>query len=186
MRIIAGRFKGRRLASPKHAVVRPTADRVRESYFRIVQNQIVGVTFLDLCAGSGAIGLEAFSRGAEQVFFLENDYRSVRLIKDNLEKCGVSADDHRIKLLPVDILRYLNGFDITHTQFQMIYFDPPYDSDFYLKCLDQVSTSHILVDQGIICVEHDQNNFPTQIGYLKQIKQKKYGNTRLSFFRMEK
>lgn len=69
MRIIAGRFKGRRLASPKHAVVRPTADRVRESYFRIVQSQIVGVTFLDLCAGSGAIGLEAFSRGAEQVFF---------------------------------------------------------------------------------------------------------------------
>ena len=69
MRIIAGRFKRRRLVSPKHTTVRPTSDRVKESYFRMVQNQIVGVNFLDLCAGSGAIGLEAFSRGAEQVFF---------------------------------------------------------------------------------------------------------------------
>ena len=186
MRIIAGRFKRRRLVSPKHTTVRPTSDRVKESYFRMVQNQIVGINFLDLCAGSGAIGLEAFSRGAEQVFFLENDYRSVRLIKDNLKKCGVSADNHRIKLLPVDVQRYLNDFDSTQIQFQMIYFDPPYDSDFYFKCLNRVSTSHILVDQGIICVEHDQNNFPTQIGDLKQIKQKKYGNTRLSFFRMGK
>ena len=114
MRIIAGRFKGKRLVRPKRMTIRPTLDRVKESYFRIVQDQIAGVNFLDLCAGSGAIGLEAFSREAGLVVFVEQDRRSVRLIKANLEKCGIIKEDHRIQLLPFGVQKCLTNFD--HTQ----------------------------------------------------------------------
>lgn len=185
MRIIAGRFKGKKLVSPKRMTTRPTLDRVKESYFRIVQDQVTGVKFLDLCAGSGAIGLEAFSREAGLVVFVERDHRLIRLIKANLEKCGIVNKDHRIQLLPFEVQKCLTNFDRTQTQFHLIYFDPPYSSDLYFRCLNQIGTSTILARQGMICVEHNQSDFPKQIGKLKQTKEKKYGDTRLSFFRKE-
>ncbi len=91
MRIIAGTFKGRRLASLRKATIRPTLDRVKESYFRIVHTQVQGANFLDLCAGSGNIGLEALSRGAQQVAFVDQKRQFIRLIKTNLQKCGLTS-----------------------------------------------------------------------------------------------
>ena len=185
MRIIAGTFKGRRLASPRKATIRPTLDRVKESYFRIVHTQVQGANFLDLCAGSGNIGLEALSRGAQHVAFVDQNRQSIRLIKTNLQKCGLTSQDQRIQLLPTDVKRSLTTFSRSQVQFHLIYFDPPYTSDLYLECLTQIAETTVLTKRGIICIEHNQSDFPQHIGGLRLTKEKKYGDTNLSFYQME-
>lgn len=95
MRVIAGTFKGRRLAAPKgDRLVRPTADRVKESVFSILREQVVDANFLDLCAGTGSIGIEALSRGAKHVTFLERDARCIKIIEKNLRTCGLLTESY--------------------------------------------------------------------------------------------
>ena len=98
MRIIAGRFKGRRLKTPKTSVIRPTIDRVKESVFSVLQNQIIDAKFLDLCSGSGSIGLEAISRGAKSVTFVDQQSDAIQLIRSNFQLCGLDPKMHQIQL----------------------------------------------------------------------------------------
>ena len=108
MRVITGIAKGRKLASFKGSDIRPTSDRARESLFNILKGKIAGSSFLDLFAGSGAIGIEALSRGAENMVFVENRVTSIALVKKNLEKCGFSEGPGRhIKIIHKDVLIYL-------------------------------------------------------------------------------
>ena len=93
MRVIAGTFRGRRLVAPKgNRLVRPTADRVKESVFSILRERIADANFLDLCAGTGSIGIEALSRGAQHVTFLERDPRCIKIIERNLDTCGLLTE----------------------------------------------------------------------------------------------
>lgn len=135
MRIIAGKFKGRRLASVR-GQVRPTPERLRESFFSILGSEVEGSVWLDAFAGSGAVGLEALSRGASRVIFNEKDPVALRTLTRNLEICGVSEEAEVLRLDVFTCLRRLSGFTLSH-----IYVDPPYQFGRYAELLKQVTES---------------------------------------------
>ncbi len=184
MRIIAGKYKGRRLNTPKNMNIRPTSDRVKESVFSIIQNNVVNANFLDLCSGTGNIGIEAFSRGAKQVTFLERNPGSLKLIRQNLHICGIEISDPQVKVIAKDAYK---GIKTLHNQletFELIYFDPPYDADLYNQCLTQISETKLLNKAGILLVEHNKKTvLPTEIGLLSHEEQRQYGDTCVSLFR---
>lgn len=127
MRIVAGRFKNRRLASPTWDGLRPTSDRLRETLFNVIASRVPGARVLDAFAGTGALGLEALSRGARDVVFVEQDRRAQALIAANLERCGVASGCAIIRaaVVPaVTALRAREGF----VPFDLILLDPPYDT----------------------------------------------------------
>ena len=122
MRIIAGSLKGRVLLEFSKIGVRPTSDMARESLFNILQNDIYGAKFLDLFSGTGAVGIEAYSRGASEVVLNDNSRESITLIKKNLEKLGISG---KIKVTSFDAISYLKT---SNDKFDIIFVDPPYAS----------------------------------------------------------
>lgn len=164
--------------------IRPTSDRVKESVFSIIQNHVVNSTFLDLCSGTGNIGIEAFSRGAEQVTFLERNPISLKLIRQNLNICGIEFSEPQIKVIAKDAYK---GIKTLHNQletFELIYFDPPYDTDMYNQCLTQISETKLLNEAGILIVEYYKKTvLPTKIGLLRHVEQRQYGDTCVSLFR---
>src|SRR5918993_637214 len=131
MRIIAGDFKGRNLKSPPSLRVRPTSDRLRETLFNVIAPRIQDSRFLDLCAGTGAVGIEALSRGASYATFVDRSRRSCKLIEANLELCRVPEEQHEIYSAEAgEFLRQTNL-----SLWDIVYFDPPYKED-YLKILE--------------------------------------------------
>ena len=191
MRVIAGTFRGRRLASPKgDRLVRPTADRVKESVFSILREQIVDANFLDLCAGTGSIGIEALSRGAKHVTFLERNPRCIGIIEKNLRTCGLLTD--RIRLLRRDAVKGISYLGKRSAVFEIIYFDPPYGVDLvegsqlYTDCLKLLAESSLLRVGGVLLVEHaKQYAVPDAVGSLRQNRQAHYGDTVVSFYKKE-
>ena len=191
MRVIAGTFKGRRLAAPKgDRLVRPTADRVKESVFSILREQVVDANFLDLCAGTGSIGIEALSRGAKHVTFLERDPRCIEIIERNLRMCGLLTEfEARHYLLRRDAVKGISDLDKQSAVFEVIYFDPPYGvglvngSQLYTDCLELLAESSLLRVGGVLLVEHaKQYVVPDAVGSLKQSRQARYGDTVVSFY----
>ena len=190
MRIIAGTFRGRRLKTIKGSEVRPTADRVIESVFRIFGERIIDVDFLDLCAGTGNIGLEALSRGAKSATFIERSYHAIRVIESNLLQCGLDRRHPQVQLLHLDARKGLIHLSKRKTKFDLIYFDPPYDAEIYGPCLEQIARGRLLPSAGVLVVEHrhvqgPQPLIPVGEGVLKLNRQKQYGDTVLSFYEWE-
>src|SRR5918992_1234373 len=151
MRIIAGAYKGRTLKSPPSLDVRPTSDRLRETLFNVIAPRIQESRFLDLCAGSGGVGIEALSRGASYATFVDRSRRSCALIESNLELCRVPEDQHEIYCSEAyDFLR-----QTTLPAWDIVYFDPPYKQD-YVKTLELIgaNSSKLLTDDGILICEH--------------------------------
>lgn len=186
MRVIAGKYKGRQLTSPKGTDVRPTSDRVKESVFSIIHERIIDTNFLDLCAGTGNIGIEALSRGAKHVSFLENNRSCIRLIEQNLQVFGLDQNKSEVQLIHVDVLHGINQFYQNSATFEHIYFDPPYDSNLYKRCLSHISDTCILETSGILLVEHrKQTDLPILSGKLFCYRKKQYGDTCISFYRNE-
>ena len=191
MRVIAGTFRGRRLATPKGSrLVRPTADRVKESIFSILQERIVDANFLDLCAGTGSMGIEALSRGAKHVTFLERDSRCIEIIERNLHTCDLLTESNaRYHLLRRDVVKGITDLCKRSTVFEIIYFDPPYrvdlsgGSQLYTTCLSLLAENSLLCIGGILLVEHaKQVLLPDIIGSLKRSRQARYGDTVVSFY----
>ena len=191
MRVIAGTFRGRRLAVPKgKRLVRPTADRVKESVFSILQGQIVDANFLDLCAGTGSMGIEALSRGAKHVTFLERDPRCIEIIERNLHTCGLFTESQaRYYLLHRDVVKGITYLCRRSALFEIIYFDPPYGldlvegSELYATCLPLLAESSLLCVGGVLLVEHaKQYVVPDAVGRLKRSRQARYGDTVISFY----
>lgn len=186
MRVIAGKYKGRLLTSPKGTDVRPTSDRVKESVFSIIQDRLIDSCFLDLCAGTGNIGIEALSRGAKQVTFLDNNLPCIGLIEQNLHAFGLDRNSTAVQLIRTDVIHGINRLHQDSARFELIYFDPPYDSALYNKCLSHISDTCILETSGILLVEHrKQNDLPVLTGKLFCYRKKQYGDTCLSFYRIE-
>src|SRR5918996_1696560 len=149
MRVIAGAFKGRNLRSPPSLQVRPTSDRLRETLFNVIAGRVPDSRFLDLCAGSGAVGIEALSRGAAHATFVDRSRRSCQLIESNLELCRVPEEQRDIYCSEAaEFLRQWKdaGWDL-------IYFDPPYKQD-YLRTLELFRASKLLNDGGLLVIEH--------------------------------
>src|SRR5258708_15349169 len=126
MRIIAGKFRGRLLKSVPSLQIRPTSDRLRETLFNILAPRIEGARFLDLCAGTGAAGIEALSRGAARVTFVDRSRRAGKLVHSNLELCRVPSDQTELVVCEAfDFLRRAGD-----QAWDIAFFDPPYDSDY--------------------------------------------------------
>ena len=191
MRIIAGKFKGRRLKTPKTSVIRPTIDRVKESVFSILKNQIANARFLDLCAGSGSIGLEAISRGAASVTFVDRDSDAIQLIRFNLHLCGLDSKVHKIQLRKSSVQKAIRALGKKLESYDLIYFDPPYGSNIYEGCLRLISENQLLNRSGLICVECSQTNgrmveiLQLGVGDLRPYNKKCYGDTMLFFYKLE-
>ncbi len=183
MRIITGKFKGKRLTAIKGDGVRPTSDRVKESVFSILRERVIDADFLDLCAGTGNMGLEALSRGAKSATFIDADARSIRGICLNLERCGLHRRAPQVRLVRMDAQKALTHLAKRKVQFDLVYFDPPYDSDFREACLKQIGTEELLLKTGVVVVEHRKlQPMPLMIDRLMQTRQERYGDTVLSFY----
>ena len=177
MRIITGEFKGRKLEPPEDYNVRPTTDKVKEAVFDILMNDIYGSICIDLFAGSGSLGLEALSRGAEKCYFCDSDRNSIRLIKRNIAIVG--AKDRSV-VLTGDYKKCLRKIS---DKADIVFIDPPYDSGLYEPSLSQIEILDLLSDDGIIITEHDSRlDMPEEVAGFTRIKEKKYGRTVLSIY----
>lgn len=176
MRIVAGKYKGRTLNSFEGISVRPTSDKARESLFSILQFKIYAKSFLDLFSGTGAMGIEALSRGAHPVYFNDNAKVSVNLIKENLKKVKV---EEKVTVTNYDALTLL---DTISEKFDYVYIDPPYASDLGEKALEKVG--RVLKDGGSAIYE-SETPFSGEIKGLKIVDTRKYGRIHLTFFNKE-
>ncbi|HSL53898.1 MAG TPA: 16S rRNA (guanine(966)-N(2))-methyltransferase RsmD [Pyrinomonadaceae bacterium] len=172
MRIIAGAYKGRNLKSPPSLNVRPTSDRLRETLFNVIAPRIEDARFLDLCAGSGAVGIEALSRGASHVTFVDRSRRMCKLIEANVELCRIPEEQWDIYCSEAnEFLRQSKD-----ERWDIVYFDPPYKED-YLKTLQLLSNNDL-----VIAEHHHKTNLPESVGDLQRTRILKQGDSALSFF----
>lgn len=157
--------------------VRPTSDRLRETLFNVIAPRIQETRFLDLCAGSGAVGIEALSRGATHATFVDRSRRSCKLIEANLELCRIPEEQQAIYCSEAnEFLRQAEEL------WDIIYFDPPYKDD-YLKTLALLGSRELLSKNGLLIVEHHHKNaLPETIGNLRRIRILKQGDSALSFY----
>jgi 16S rRNA (guanine966-N2)-methyltransferase len=183
MRVIAGIYKGRRLKTLEGLSVRPTSDRLRETLFNILTPRIGEARFADICAGSGAIGIEALSRGARHVTFIESSLKVARIISENLRNCGI-REDYRV--INRDALRALKNLASEDARFDIIYFDPPYNSEIYTPVMWLIAKRDLLADDGVVIVEHRRQT-PLLPNYdrLRPYRQVTQGESILTFFGVE-
>lgn len=185
MRIIAGKYRGRNLKSPPSLKVRPTSDRLRETLFNVIAPRIEGTSFLDLCAGSGAMGIEALSRGASHATFVDQSRRMCSLIKVNLDLCRIAEDEREVVQSEAhDYLRRM----VTRPgdPWDIVFFDPPYDSD-YLPILETFGAhaSCLLSENGLLIVEHHhKNELKDETGSIIRSRILKQGDSALSFYQV--
>lgn len=177
MRVITGKARGRKLATPANNDIRPTTDNVKESIFNIIQFDIEGRRVLDLFAGTGQLGIECLSRGAESAVFVDQSRESVKLVKDNLKTCGLSGT-----VMQMDAVSFLNGCG----KFDLIFIDPPYDSPLYEKVLETVNSVDILSDGGIIICEASRDRqLPELKAPYKKVREYIYGKVKLCKYTKE-
>ncbi len=177
MRIIAGRLKGRRLDTPGWDGLRPTADRLRETLFNVLADLVPGAYVLDGYAGTGAVGIEAISRGAAAVVFVERDRRAARLVHENLARCGV-ADGYAIIRADLTRMSHPGG----ERAFDLIFLDPPY-GDLDLSACVAASAGWLSAD-GLVVLEHARRRAsPPAAGGLVRTRVVTSGDSALSFYR---
>ncbi len=183
MRIISGTARGTRLVSLGSADIRPTLDRVKESFFNQVGPGLEGLTFLDLFAGSGSMGIEALSRGAEMAVFVEPNPEAQRIIMENLEKCRMTGHSPRWVLLKSPALAGLKSLKERELSFDLVFVDPPFADDLYEPTLLGLSSSEILHQDSMVVVEHFHKTV-LQKNYdrLELYKDRRLGDSCLSFF----
>ncbi|MBQ3116070.1 MAG: 16S rRNA (guanine(966)-N(2))-methyltransferase RsmD [Clostridia bacterium] len=176
MRIVGGKYRGRVLAEVNFDGIRPTSDMARESLFNILQFKVIDAEVLDLFCGTGAIGIEALSRGAKRVVFNDADKKSLQILKNNLLKLKVD-EPYSIKNLDA-----INFLDRTDEKFDIVYIDPPYKSDLKREAVQKAE--RVIKDNGLIILE-DEKEFDGQIDRLKITDRRKYGRVKLTFFQKE-
>ena len=176
MRIISGKFKGRIINAPKH--IRPTQDNVKKGLFDIL-GDMQGLSFLELYAGSGSVGIEALSLGAGEAVFVEQDRACVKQLKENLAFLGLPDEG----IIPLDVAQ---GVEIIRKRgkiFDVIFLDPPYYKEIAKKTLQILEACDILGARGFIIIQHFKKDIlPETTGKLSLFRQVKYGDTVLSFY----
>jgi 16S rRNA (guanine(966)-N(2))-methyltransferase RsmD len=183
VRVIAGSAKGRRLATIRTLALRPTADRVREALFNILGARIDGAAILDLFAGSGAVGLEALSRGARLAIFVEVHQAACRLIEKNLRLCGLHE---QAVVWCRDVLHVLPTLKMRGQTFDVIFLDPPYRASLVEDALQQLSDGRLLSGDGQVIAEHFiKRGLPERYGRLRRVRMVRFGDVALSFYRVE-
>jgi len=207
MRIIGGGLRGRKLDFLKSRDIRPTMDKVRQALFNVIAASVPGARVLDLFSGSGAFGIEAISRGAEHVTFVENDRKCIDMIRKNLVRLGI---EDRADLMNMDVLRAMESLNGIDKPFDIVILDPPYHKDLAKKALIKLGLYDIVSPINIIVVEHfkkddlpetldpfddaqgqsranpgSQQGVSRGIDFIRRYAEKRYGDTVLSFYKKE-
>jgi 16S rRNA (guanine(966)-N(2))-methyltransferase RsmD len=178
MRITGGQKKGFYLASFKGLDIRPTSDKVRESIFNLLGQDAEGLYVLDLFAGTGSLGIEALSRGANQSIFIDNSFKSLKLIKNNLERCKFVGQGLVIKKdLSMGLPRNRR---FTQRPFDLIFIDPPYGREFIPPLLNRIIEMKLISENGTIITESQKkDNLPQKMNGLTLRDTKRYGETKI-------
>lgn len=182
MRIIAGKYRGRNLKSPPSMQVRPTSDRLRETLFNVIAPRIDDTRFLDLCSGSGAVGIEALSRGAVHATFVDRSRKMCGLIESNLDLCGIPEDETEV--LQAEAVEFLRGVrGRKRGPWKIVFFDPPYATD-YPSVLELFGkyTEALLTGDGLLVVEHHHKNALPELDNIRRTRVLKQGDSALSFY----
>jgi 16S rRNA (guanine966-N2)-methyltransferase len=181
MRVIAGTHRSRKLKGPGKLRLRPTSDRLRETLFNILGPAIEDSLFVDVYAGTGAIGIEAASRGAREVILVESHKAAARLAKENIESLGICAS---VEVIEDDALRGLEKMAGRRLLADFIFLDPPYDkSAEHLKVLEYLDSGHLVAPYGIVIVEHRRKvDLPGRFDRLERTRLLEQGDAALSFY----
>ena len=181
MRIIAGVHKGRRLVTPRGDVTRPTADQVRIALMDTLMPWLPGARVLDLFAGAGGVGLEALSRGAAHITFVERDARAVAALRDNIVALGVAP---AVRVLREDVARALARLAREGERFGVIFLDPPYEAEATTPTLVALGAGDVLAAGALVVAQHLTKRAPGDLaGVLRAFRTRRFGETTLTFFR---
>ena len=183
MRVIAGSARGRRLVAPTGNATRPTADRVKEALFSILHSldTLDDARVLDLFAGSGALGIEAVSRGARSAVFIEQSAPALKALSSNLEVCGFTP---QATVMGCNVTRGLAQLVRNKAQFDLIFLDPPYHGALYLETI--MALAGLVTEHTVLVAESaSKNPLPDRIGQFVCISRRTYGDTMLEFFTTE-
>lgn len=179
IRVISGIYKGKRLSKVKSPLVRPIPDKLKETLFNIIQEEVKGSVFLDGFAGTGSVGIEALSRGAEKVVFIDEYYPAVKVIKTNLKKCGV---EERVKIIHKEFNRGIIQLAKENVKFDMIFLDPPYRLVEERNPLKVIKKRKVLKPQGKIILRHYYKT-EFEAKYYELERQTTIGDDTLSFYK---
>jgi 16S rRNA (guanine966-N2)-methyltransferase len=178
MRVIAGEAKGRRLKGPRGSETRPTSDKVKEALLSILGDRIKDARVLDLFAGSGGVGIEALSRGATHVDFVEVDEAISGILEQNLTACGFG---HRASVYRMDAFRFIKQI---HRPYDLVFADPPYHAWQLKKLLPVLGQGDMISPDGLAVVEHFHKiRLPKEIGNFVTVRSYEYGDTVLTIYR---
>ncbi|MGD0022039.1 MAG: 16S rRNA (guanine(966)-N(2))-methyltransferase RsmD [Smithellaceae bacterium] len=183
MRIIGGELKGRRLSFPARSKERPTSDFLRETLFNLL-GSLEGKIFLDLFAGSGSVGLEAASRGAREVYLIEKNKDLVEVIKNNIQTCSL---EQKCRVIGADMAISLRDLFKKKYEVDVVFADPPYNRNLTGTILKTLNKYRVLREGGVVVIQHSTKENCGELldENIQQIKQKKYGENALTFFKME-
>jgi 16S rRNA (guanine(966)-N(2))-methyltransferase RsmD len=182
MRVIAGLHRGRRLRGPRGQAIRPTSDRVKEALFSILGERIMGARVLDLYAGTGSIGIEALSRGATHVTFVEDDRDALRLVQSNLRQCGLEQSAH---ICACQVSQFFRRGTEWSGPYDIVFCDPPYHLTPELITLAMEWHAGWLAEDAVVILEHGRKaDIPSKLGPLSQVKRYDYGDTALTRYHL--
>jgi 16S rRNA (guanine966-N2)-methyltransferase len=183
MRVVAGTYRGRMLGRLRGQALRPTSDRLRETLFDILGPTVAGSTFVDVYAGTGAVGIEALSRGAREAIFIERHAVAVELIRRNLASLGIGPE---ADLLAMDAVRGLDLLVSRRVHAHFLFVDPPYaETGEYERALDFLDRSPLLAPNGLVIVEHLRRRaMPERLQTLERARVVEQGDAALSFYRL--
>ena len=183
VRVIGGLARGRRLHAPPGRQTRPTSDYLREVLFDLLGQQVSGRSFLDLYAGTGAVGIEALSRGAARAVFVEHDRRAVASLRRNLEVSGLME---KAEVVPAEVLRYLRRAASTPHRFDMIFLDPPYRGADAATALLLIASKGLLAPGGMVIMERSSQSASLPApGGIAQVREVRHGDSILELYRWE-
>ena len=185
MRVISGEYRGKKLYTLEGMNTRPTLDRVKEALFNIIQFKVPDANVLDLFAGSGSLGIETLSRGANYVVFCDHYYEAIKIIKKNIESTKYIE---KSTILNKDYIVALKHISNLNKKFDIVFLDPPYKSEFGIKAIEELIKLDLIAEDGIIVLETDDEDKKKEIEENKKIKifdERKYGSVKLIFIRKE-
>ena len=186
MRIIGGKYKGLKLIPPDGTKIRPTSDRLKESLFSIITSNkykinIDNCNVLDICSGTGSLGIESFSRGANAVYFIDKDHKSINLIYKNISKLNIDTKfENKIKIIKDEATKALKNINEV---FQIVLIDPPYNSNITEKCLFKLKKLNLINQDSYIFTESSKTEDFNYDGY-EILDIKIYGNSKLTILRL--
>jgi 16S rRNA (guanine966-N2)-methyltransferase len=179
VRVIGGILKGRKLATIRGTIIRPTADRLREAIFNILGDRVEDSVVLDLFAGTGALGIESLSRGAQSVCFVDNSKSAIAVLKKNITDCAV---EKCATILKWNIVKNLNCIKSINPSFDLVFLDPPYNKQCLEPALKNLYRSEALKKGAFLVIEHsDREPVPEKIGVYTITDERRYGRRLVSF-----